>query len=702
MIGWLRGQIWAIPLIFTLVVGAVGWVSYRALEADHKAQLAENLQTILNADVTALRVWVGMHAAVVAELAEDPRVGALVTTLAETARGSSDPRQALLQAPALAVLRELLEPTLRSHGYLGFAVIDPFGLRLAAADDRGVGRRLRKRYEVIEAALEGEVGVSRPLVLDTEAPDAAAPGEGAAALGSVPVLLALAPVRSPAGEIVAAVGTGVNADLDFTRILTVARMGETGETYAFDTDGLMLSHSRFDDQLVAIGLLPDRAQAHSILTVQIRDPGGDLAQGFVSDVPLLARPLTRMAAEAVTGQSGVDVEGYRDYRGVAVVGAWTWIPEFGMGVATEIDADEAFAGLRANRARFGTVMGLLGVGTLGMFLYSSVLVRMRSKVDKAQRLGRYRIEEKIGEGGMGKVYRARHALLRRPTAIKLLKSTDSRSEAVARFEREVQVTSSLTHPNTIVVFDFGHTPEGTFYYAMEYLDGITVGQCVEEDGAQDEARVVHIMKQTCGSIVEAHAAGLIHRDLKPANVMLCQRGGLLDFVKVLDFGLVRDEKSELALTRADALTGTPLYLSPEALEAPETIDPRSDLYQLGAVAYYLLTGRHVFSGESVVDVLGKHLHSAPDLPSSVLGRPVSPDLERIVLSCLEKDRERRPQSATELLQAFESFGVDRPWTQKDARVWWEQWWIRHPVAEVSAPESSAPSGYQIDLDERSG
>jgi serine/threonine protein kinase len=385
-----------------------------------------------------------------------------------------------------------------------------------------------------------------------------------------------------------------------------------------------------------------------------------------------------------------------------VVGAWTWIPELGMGVATEIDADEAFAGLRANRARFGVVMGLLGVGTLGMFLYSSVLVRMRSQVDKAQRLGRYRIEEKIGEGGMGKVYRARHALLRRPTAIKLLKATDSTSEAVARFEREVQVTSSLTHPNTIAVFDFGHTPDGTFYYAMEYLDGITVGQCVEEDGAQDEARVVHVMKQACGSIVEAHAAGLIHRDLKPANVMLCQRGGLLDFVKVLDFGLVRDEKSELALTRADALTGTPLYLSPEALEAPETIDPRSDLYQLGAVAYYLITGRHVFSGESVVDVLGKHLHSAPDLPSSVLGRPVSPDLERIVLSCLEKDRERRPKSAAELLEAFEGCGADRSWTQKDARVWWEQWWTRHPATEVAASESSVPSGYQIDLDERSG
>jgi hypothetical protein len=698
---WVRGQIWAIPLLFTIVVGGVGWRSFRTLEADTKAQLASQLQTILEADVTALRVWVETHRSVVEVVAQDPRVGALVVDLAAVARSRSEPREALLRSPELAELRELLGPTLRAHGYLGFAVIDPFGLRLAAAADRGVGRRLRKRYEVIDAALEGRAVVSRPLVLESEAPAGAAP-EAPAAGDAEPVLLALAPIRDPAGTIVAVIGTGVSADRDFTQILTVARMGESGETYAFDADGLMLSDSRFDDQLVAAGLLPDRPEARSTLAVQIRDPGGNVVEGFATDVPLRARPLTRMAGDAVQGRSGVDVDGYRDYRGVPVVGAWTWLPELGMGVATEIDAGEAFAGLRADRARFGWILGLLGVGTVGMFLYSTVLVRMRRKVDKARRLGRYRIEEKIGEGGMGKVYRARHALLRRPTAIKLLESADSSSEAVARFEREVQVTSRLTHPNTIAVFDFGHTPEGTFYYAMEYLDGITVGRCVEEDGAQPEARVVHIMKQACGSIAEAHAADLIHRDLKPANVMLCQRGGMLDFVKVLDFGLVRDEKSRLALTRADALTGTPLYLSPEALQSPETIDARSDLYQLGAIAYYLLTGRHVFSGETVADVLGKHLHSAPERPSSALGRPVSPDLEGIVLACLEKDRNRRPASAAELLDAFERCRVEGEWTQREARAWWERWWALHPVAEGAAPESSAPSGYQVDLDDRSG
>ena len=191
---------------------------------------------------------------------------------------------------------------------------------------------------------------------------------------------------------------------------------------------------------------------------------------------------------------------------------------------------------------------------------------------------------------MGKVYRARHALLRRPTAVKLLEAASASGEAVTRFEREVQAASSLTHPNTIAIFDYGRTPEGVFYYAMEFLDGITLGELVGEDGAQPESRVVFIMRQMVESLAEAHAAGMIHRDLKPSNVMLCERGGLRDFAKVLDFGLVRAEDSDdLTVTSVESLTGTPLYLSPEALESPETVSPRSDVYQLGAIAYYLLT-----------------------------------------------------------------------------------------------------------------
>jgi serine/threonine-protein kinase len=333
------------------------------------------------------------------------------------------------------------------------------------------------------------------------------------------------------------------------------------------------------------------------------------------------------------------------------------------------------------------------------------MMRMRRQVERVQRLGSYHIEDKIGEGGMGKVYRASHALLRRPTAIKLIQSADARSELVQRFKREVEATSGLTHPNTIAIYDFGFTPEGIFYYAMEYLDGITVGRCVETDGAQPEARVIHLLRQACGSIAEAHAAGLVHRDLKPGNLMLCQRGGLLDFVKVLDFGLCRNQESDLSLTRLDALTGTPLYLAPEALESPEAVDARSDLYQLGAIGYYLLTGRHVFTGATVVDVLDQHLNAAPRPPSEVLGRSVAGDLESLLLACLEKKPSSRPSGAAALLAALDACADAGAWTQIQARAWWDRWLAAHPSEARSLGSSAGspvPSSYAIDLEKRSG
>jgi serine/threonine protein kinase len=403
----------------------------------------------------------------------------------------------------------------------------------------------------------------------------------------------------------------------------------------------------------------------------------------------------------VSGQDGVDVEGYRDYRGIPVAGAWAWIPTLGIGIATEMDIDEAYAGLTLLRTRFGVVVGLLVLAALAMFLYSFVMVRLRREVDEARQLGRYRIERKLGSGGVGTVYLASHALLRRPTAIKVLKAGVAGVEGVARFEREVQVTSSLSHPNTIEIYDFGYTPDGTFYYAMEYLRGLTLGECVEDDGPQPEARVLHLMKQACASIAEAHAAGLIHRDLKPSNVMLCERGGLFDFVKVLDFGLVRAEQQsrEVALTAVDSLTGTPLYMPPEAVQAPDTLDARADVYQLGEILYYLLTGRHVFVGDTAYDVLAQHVASVPEAPSAALGRSVSPDLERIVLWCLEKKPAARPRDAGSLLEALEGSAATGTWGRREAQDWWRIWRERHPGSDDlrSTPGGSTPSSYGIDL-----
>jgi len=272
------------------------------------------------------------------------------------------------------------------------------------------------------------------------------------------------------------------------------------------------------------------------------------------------------------------------------------------------------------------------------------------------------------------VYRAQHAVLRRPTAIKLLRPDKAGAQSLARFEREVQLTAQLSHPNTVSVFDYGRTPDGVFYYAMEYLQGIDLETLVREFGPQDPGRVVHILRQVAGSLAEAHGLGLVHRDVKPANIILCQRGGVPDVAKVVDFGLAKDleRAGSAALTRATDITGTPMYLAPEAITDPDTVDGRSDLYALGAVGYYLLAGQHVFEGGTLVEVCSHHLRTPPIAPSKRLGRPLPPDLESVILSCLEKDAARRPPSAdavsTHLAMCV---GVDE-WGELRAREWWKQ------------------------------
>jgi serine/threonine-protein kinase len=311
------------------------------------------------------------------------------------------------------------------------------------------------------------------------------------------------------------------------------------------------------------------------------------------------------------------------------------------------------------------LLAAITVATAG----SAVIYGLRREVRHARQLGQYTLEEKLGEGGMGVVYRARHAMLRRPTAVKLLKPDRMGAAGLSRFEREVQLTASLSHPNTVTVFDYGRTPDGLFYYAMEYLEGLGLDQLVAADGPQPPARVVHVLGQVLAALAEAHGVGLVHRDVKPANVILCERGGLSDVAKVVDFGLVKDLDATEAVTHEATLVGTPLYLAPEAIRFP-TADARADLYSVGAVAYFLLTGRHVFEGGTILEICGHHLHTPPTPPSERLGRPLPPALEEWVLACLEKDPTRRPASAEAAGARLEACGLSGAWTRGEARAWW--------------------------------
>jgi eukaryotic-like serine/threonine-protein kinase len=266
----------------------------------------------------------------------------------------------------------------------------------------------------------------------------------------------------------------------------------------------------------------------------------------------------------------------------------------------------------------------------------------------ARRLGPYVLETLIGAGGFGEVYRAHHEGLGRPAAVKVLSPDRISAPDLARFEREVELTSSLKHPNTVSVYDSGHAADGMPYYAMELLDGVDLEALVSETGPLEPARVVRILEQVCDALADVHDRGLVHRDVKPANIVLCDRDDAPDLVKLVDFGLAKHALTDDLGLSGEGLLGTPLYLSPEAILAPDEVDARSDLYALGAVAYFLLTAKPLFEGKNLFAVCRQHVHDAPIAPSDRIDRDLPADLEDLVLRCLEKRPEDRPASAREL------------------------------------------------------
>jgi len=323
-----------------------------------------------------------------------------------------------------------------------------------------------------------------------------------------------------------------------------------------------------------------------------------------------------------------------------------------------------------------------------------VMTKLGQQVTKAREMGSYQLGELLGRGGMGEVYKATHRMLARPAAIKLIRTEtlgavddEAAKLAITRFRREAEAAANLRSQHTVELYDFGVTDDGTLYLVMEFLNGMDLETLVRENGQLPAGRVIHILRQVCDSLEEAHSLGLVHRDIKPANIHLGQVGLRHDFVKVLDFGLVKevskvsDVETSLATIPGQMAVGTPAYMAPE-MALGEPVDGRADIYALGCVAYYLITGQLVFEAEKAFQMIAKHLQAEPIPPSQRTDRPVSPELERLILKCLSKEAKDRPQSAAHLAQALDWIPTDA-WGEEEAK----RWWAAHNRSGTESPQA---------------
>jgi serine/threonine-protein kinase len=318
---------------------------------------------------------------------------------------------------------------------------------------------------------------------------------------------------------------------------------------------------------------------------------------------------------------------------------------------------------------------IMGVGSAIAIFGSYKISALHQEAVEAKKLGQYSLKKRLGAGGMGEVYLAEHMMLRRPCAVKLIRPDQAGDAAnLTRFEREVQATATLTHPNTVEIFDYGNTEEGTFYYVMEYLPGLSLQELVEQSGPLPPERAVHFLRQVCGALREAHDLGIIHRDIKPSNILICERGGVQDVAKLLDFGLAQctgvHKQNADKLTIQGTIVGSPPFMSPEQATGRDDLDARTDIYSLGAVAYFLLTGKAPYERDTAMQMMMAHTYEPLIHPNRL--RPELPnDLQDVIVRCLEKDPAKRFQSADSLEKALAACSNSSLWTSDRATTWWK-------------------------------
>ncbi|MCB0478964.1 MAG: serine/threonine protein kinase [Crocinitomicaceae bacterium] len=477
---------------------------------------------------------------------------------------------------------------------------------------------------------------------------------------------------------IATIGFSFYASNGFNDVLSSHKIGINGHTYAFDEKGILLSEIQDVDELIKYEIL--KKGEDPVLKLKLINPMNALKDSKTIDRNIYNKSELILPVKEALADKEADsefiihtvTEPYYTFNGDEVIGAYVWLPKYNIGLVTELPTKETLKPVHYLNLILIILIGLLIGFVVFSFISSYQVARLNKEIGETSRLGQYTLIKHIGEGGMGEVYLAKHAFLSRPNAVKLLKSEFShKRDVVKRFEREVQLASQLKNPHTIQIHDFGYTEGDRFYYAMEFLEGITLADLIRIEGSLSLSRTVVLLKQICYSLQETHDHGLVHRDIKPMNIMICKLGGIYDFVKVLDFGLVKDiEGEDLEMTQEAFIQGTPVYMAPERFLRPQLSSPKSDIYSIGMVAYYLVTGRKVFDHIDRNSLLNEILNTTPKNVGELTNENLPKDFSDLVMSCLAKDMEDRPENISAILNVLNKLDVSA-WTQTEAKNWWE-------------------------------
>jgi hypothetical protein len=666
MAGPLRGLLVAVPLF--LLGLAVGYWAEQQLPSQQQTFIAAHLDELIDYRVAQIRNWEQRQIARATQWVEHPQVNELIENLVESVRTMTpeDPQLiAHLSSPecCMALSTQLAKLAGRP---VKFAVWDRRMLTLVDWNQRQQPELLAATTTAAGANMLAPVLRGQAKLFLPHASFAITEGFKAER-GPSPLSILVPVISQKSGAVIAAIMLrGFGLEEEYAEMWNRWTNGARGEAYLISQAGDLLTRSRYDELLSDLPLA--RRQAGGRERLLVRDPGVDLVAGEKPPVEPSSWLPTLLARKVAAGENGSSSKGYRNYLGRFVVGAWRWLPDHEIGIGLEEDYNTSFALVRSVRWAIYAISGIFTVALIG-FSTAVALGERRQRLRDVSEVGPYQIQELLGEGGMGRVYLAEHALLCRQSAIKVLTKGDTDLSIISRFEREVQLASQLTHPNTISIFDFGRSRDGVFYYAMEYIHGAHLGQLVEYVGPLEPGRCIYILRQLCRALLEAHHAGVVHRDIKPQNIMVCNRGGEPDFVKLFDYGLVKAFAPGVSPNQSQTriVVGTPRFMAPERLNSPWLADPRVDVYSVGALAYYLLTAQL----PPLVTAGDDHEQEQPgvetlDLPPSVV------EFGGLLSVCMSVEPASRPSNMTSVLRELDGLAKKFPWTRENSEQWWSK------------------------------